>query len=65
MKYATIDNHVNTSSEASVVETVSGVMHSSVIGSSAKESDDELETQPVTQALLVINHQLIILLFCI
>ena len=50
MEYATIDNAVATSSEASIVETISEVIHSSATGSNREESDDKLEIQSVTQA---------------
>ena len=41
---------VATSSEASIVETISEVIHSSATGSNREESDDKLEIQSVTQA---------------
>ena len=50
MEYATIDNDVATSSEASIVEIVLEIMQSSAIKINDEERDDELEIQPVTQA---------------
>lgn len=50
MEYATIDNDVATSSEASIAGIVSEVIKSNAAVSNDEESDGELEIQPVTQA---------------
>lgn len=50
MEYATIDNDVATSAEASTANIVSEVINSNAAGSNDEESDDELEIRHVTQA---------------